>query len=306
MTIHWQDSLPKPIAFVFSAGADSGSVQVGMLKALHEVGLRPDLVVGCSVGALNAAVIAYWGMAQGVESLTAVWPHITQDYIFPGGRFNQIKHLISNRTSIFPNHSLVDLGVRTLPARDFASLAIPFGVLATDLMTYHGTLFTQGDLYQALLASAAIPGVFPPVEINKRLYVDGALTAYVPMTAAIQMGAGSMVVLDAGAACQREAPPSHVADMVLWSLHAALRQRALVEAPAIAQQLPVLYLPSPCSTTRGLFDFSNIEERIEESYQLSKAFLAYSPAPTQGTIVGGPHHHTKQDWPGYVEMATAL
>lgn len=304
MNGRWQ-SLPRPIAFVFSAGAGAGAVQVGMLQALHEAGLVPDIIVGASVGALNGAVIGYWGMEAGVRSLKAVWPTITRDDIFPGGILNQARHLFSNRTSIFPNHSLIELGVRTLPTRQFGGIPLPFGVVATDLMTYHGTLFTAGDLYQALLASTAIPGVFPPIRINGRLYVDGALTAYVPMSAAVQMGAASLVVLDVGDACQRDAAPRHVAEMMVWALHAALRQRALVEAPAIAQELPVLYLPQPCSTARGLLDFSHISERIEEAYQLSRAFLAYAPLPEPGTIIGGPHHHTEMDLPTLLEVAVA-
>lgn len=304
MSNRWQ-SLPQPIAFVFSAGAGSGAVQVGMLQALHEAGLQPDLIVGASVGALNGAVIACWGMADGVRSLTAVWPYITREAIFPGGKLDQARHFLSNRTSIFPNHNLIELGVRTLPTRQFEALPIPFGAIATEVMTYHGALFTKGDLYQALLASTAIPGIFPPVEIRGKLYVDGALTAYVPMSAAVQMGAASLVVLDVGDACQRTAPPRHVAEMVTWALHAALRQRALVEAPAIAEQLPVLYLPSPCSVSKGLLDFSNIPARIQESYELAKAFLDYAPLPQAGMIVGGPHHHTDLDLPTLLEITAA-
>jgi NTE family protein len=300
----WQ-TLPKPIAFVFSAGAGSGAVQVGMLQALHEAGLEPDLIVGSSVGALNGAVIACWGLADGVGSLKAVWPHIRREHIFPGGKLGQARHFFSNRTSIFPNHNLIELGVRTLPTRQFEALPIPFGAVATEVMTYHGALFTRGDLYQALLASTAIPGIFPPVEIRGKLYADGALTAYVPMSAAVQMGAASLVVLDVGEGCQRTTPPRHVAEMVTWALHTALRQRALVEAPAIAQQMPVLYLPSPCSLAKGFLDFSNMAERIEESYQLARAFLAYAPLPEPGIIVGGPHHHTTLDLPTLLEVAEA-
>lgn len=304
MNGRWQ-SLPKPIAFVFSAGAGSGAVQVGMLRALYEAGLHPDLIVGSSVGALNGAVIACWGLADGVRSLTAVWPYITREDIFPGGKLEQARHFFNNRTSIFPNHNLIELGVRTLPTRQFEALSIPFGVVATEVMTYHGVLFTKGDLYQALLASTAIPGIFPPADIHGKLYVDGALTAYVPMSAAVQLGAASLVVLDVGDACQRTAPPRHVAEMVTWALHAALRQRALVEAPAIAQEMPVLYLPSPCSVSKGLLDFSNIAARIEESYQLAKAFLDFAPLPEPGMIVGGPHHHTDLDLPTLLEIAAA-
>lgn len=304
MNQRWRH-LPKPIAFVFSAGAASGAVQVGMLQALREVGLAPDLIVGSSVGALNGAVIAYWGMGVGVDSLTAVWPHVTRETIFPGGKLDQAWHLLSKRTSIFSNHNLIQLGVSSLPTRQFSALAIPFGAVATEIRRSQGTLFTDGDLYQALLASTAIPGIFPPVEIGGELYADGAVAAYVPMSAAVQMGAASLVVLDVGENCQRSQPPKHVAEMIGWAIHAMLRQRPFVEATAVAQQLPVLYLPAPCGSARGLLDFSDLRARIEESYGVAKAFLAEAPLPEHGRLVGSPHHHTELPSPAMMEIRKA-
>ncbi|MFQ5400108.1 MAG: patatin-like phospholipase family protein [Anaerolineae bacterium] len=291
MKSRWQGVLPQPIAFVLSGGAALGAIQVGMLKALRDAGLQPDLVVGTSAGALNGAVIADKGLEEGIEALDGLWRVMGREDIFPGGRLAQVRRLLSTRTSLFPNDRLAELGCRMLTARHFEDLLLPFGALATELLTYHGTLFTSGILHPALLASAAIPGVYPPVEINGVEYVDGALTAYVPMGAALQMGAASLVVLDAGDTCHRQRAPRHVAEMFVASMQAALRQRVRVEASAIAKDLPVLYLPTPCPVTQGLLDFSQSANLMEQAAEMVANFLLDAPIPKPGLMCGAPHFH---------------
>jgi NTE family protein len=291
MTSRWQNVLPKPIAFVLSGGAALGAIQVGMLKALRDVGLYPDLIVGTSAGALNGSVIADFGLDEGVDRLDTMWQYLSREDIFPGGRIAQARHLLSHRTSLVPNDRLVELGCRMLKATKYEALQLPFGVLATELLTNHGALFTTGDLHRTLLASSAIPGVFPPVEINGVLYVDGALTAYVPMAAAVRMGAGSLVVLDAGGACHRERPPHHVAEMFLATMNAAFRQRVRVEAVKIANERPILYLPTLCSASKALLDFSHSQEFMDQAFSTVRTFLTDAPVPEPGSMCGAPHHH---------------
>jgi NTE family protein len=287
----WQDALPKPVAFVFSGGAALGAIQVGMLKALYKVGLQPGLVVGASVGALNGAVVAERPLGEAIEALEAIWCQLGREDVFPGNRISQVRHLIATRVSFFPNDGLAELCCRMLGATRFEQLRLPFGALATELLTNHGALFTEGELHPALLASTAIPGVYPPVEINEVLYVDGALTAHLPLSAAVQMGAASLVVLDAGETCHLSEPPRHAAEMFAASLNAALRQRVRVEAPAMAANYPVLYLPTPCPISRALLDFTRTPELIEQAEQISSLFLADAPIPVPGAMTGAPHFH---------------
>jgi NTE family protein len=178
-----------------------------------------------------------------------------------------------------------------LEATRYEDLRLPFGALATELLTYHGALFTSGALHPTLLASAAIPGVYPPVEINGVLYVDGALTAYVPMDAALRMGAGSLVVLDAGGSCHRNEPPRNMAEMFFLTMQATLRQRVWVEASKIAAERPVLYLPTPCAVSRGTLDFSAGTELIELAFKMSTLFLESAPIPVPEVMCGAPHFH---------------
>lgn len=291
MNTRWQNALPQPVAFVLSGGAALGAIQVGMLRALLNAGISPDLVVGTSAGALNGSVIADKGLDAGVHALESLWLHLGRYDIFPGGLVAQARRLLSTRISIFPNDQLTKLACRMLAATRYEDLQLPFGALATELLTYHGALFTAGDLHTTLLASAAIPGVFPPVEINGTLYVDGALTAYVPMAAAVQMGAASLVILDAGKPCHRQKQPRHVAEMIAATMQAVMRQRVRVEAAAIAASHPVLYLPTPCPISTSLLDFSGSTLLMAQSADMATEFLADATIPTPGSMSGAPHHH---------------
>ncbi|MFQ5437104.1 MAG: patatin-like phospholipase family protein [Anaerolineae bacterium] len=302
MSDRWHNALPKPVAFVFSGGAALGALQVGMLRALRDADIRPDLVVGTSVGALNGAVIADRGLDEGILALEALWRGLRREDVFPGGRLARARQFISSRVSIFPNGSLGELVCRMLTVDRFDDLQIPFGALATELISYHGALFTAGQIHPALLASAAIPGVYPPVEINGVTYVDGALTAHVPLGAAAQMGAKSLVVLEAGDTCHRKEPPRHAAEMMLVSLHAALRQRVVVEAPAIAARMPVLYLPTPCPISKTLLDFSASNILMTQAAEMTAAFLQDAPIPQPGQMTGAPHFHDDVAMEGLIRV----
>lgn len=163
--------------------------------------------------------------------------------------------------------------------------------MATDLLTNHGALFQSGLLRPALLASASIPGIYPPVDIQGKLYVDGGLTANVPLKSAVHMGAGSLVVLDAGEICHRQEAPKNIASMFVASLNAVMRQRVRVEAPALASHIPILYLPTPCPVAPGLTNFSQSVALMEQAHEMAAAFLKEAPVPTIGNMSGAPHFH---------------
>ncbi|MEM7801249.1 MAG: patatin-like phospholipase family protein [Chloroflexota bacterium] len=291
MVIDWQNSLPKPVAFVLSGGAALGSIQVGMLRALLEVGLTPDLIVGTSVGALNGAVIADRGMAEGTKALYEIWETLDRNDIFPGSRLLQLRQYLSTGNSLFSNNNLTKLICRMLQVSQFDALQIPFAALATEMLSKHGALFTEGDIHKALLASTAIPGFFPPVELDQTLYVDGGLTANVPLAAAVRLGAKSLVVLDAGEICHLPEPPDNILEYYDLSLQALFRQRVRIEAPLLAETYPTLYLPTPCPIKSDMLDFTNSSALIEQSYLLAKGFLASEMPPQPGMMTGAPHYH---------------
>ncbi len=305
MNSRWENGLPRPIAFVLSGGAALGAIQVGMLQALTAVNLQPDIIVGTSAGALNGAMIAELGLTAATEALTTLWRSFTRKDIFPGSRLAQARQLLSTRNSLFPNNQLSDLMCRMLNVSRFDELQLPFGALATELDTFHGALFTAGDIRLALLASAAIPGVFPPVKINGKLFVDGALTANVPLRAAITMGAASLVVLDAGEICHHLQAPRHVAEMFMSTIQVAMRQRVQVEAPVVAEQMPVLYLPTPCPMSNSMLNFDESSSLMIQAEQMSRQFLQTAVIPTPGQMSGAPHFHNNEPILNLMQTAAA-
>ena len=286
MNEQWNNGLPRPIAFAFSGGASLGSVQVGMLRALHKAGIRPDLIVGASVGALNGAVIAAHGFERGIELLETLWTELRRTDIFADGCLSKLLCLLQTGQSLFRHDRLANLIQEILRVHSFEELRLPLGVVTTELMSRHSALFTSGELQPALLASSAIPGLLPSVKIEGRRHVDGCLSANVPLKAAVQMGAASLVVLDAGNRRQSSQPPRCLADQLLGKVFTALRQQVLVDAPLVAQQLPVVYLPAPALPHHSLFDFAGGTELIEQTAAHVTHFLATAAVPTPGNMCG--------------------
>ncbi len=204
------ENLPRPVGYVFGGGGSLGAVQVGMLQALSECGIAPDLVVGTSVGSLNGAVVASDPTAA-ANRLSHQWARMTRDEVFPGGWLAQARTLQRSKTHLFPNTGLGAVIAEFMGAdTTFADLALPFAAVTTDVATARPYAVQDGPLLPALLASAAIPGIFPPVEHDGRRLFDGGVVANVPMRQAVAMGAGSLVVFDCNypANCQRPPTPS--------------------------------------------------------------------------------------------------
>jgi len=175
-------------AFVLTGGGSLGAVQVGMLHALAEQDVRPDLVVGTSVGALNAAFMAGRGFsAETVGELDAIWRSVRRVDVFPVQPF---RHLRSrHRAALCSPAGLRRLLAAELPMGRLEEARVPVHVTATDVLSGQEVLLSEGDAVSAVLASAAIPAVFPPVEIDGRLLYDGGLADNAPISKAVALGA---------------------------------------------------------------------------------------------------------------------
>lgn len=170
--VSWVGALPRPVGFVLSGGASLGAIQVGMLQALAEVGVEPDLVVGTSVGSLNGAVVAeHATVGSAADRLERVWRGLRRRDVFPGGPVAQA--LSTLRTGhLHPRDGIARLVRGALGARSFDQLARPLTVVAADVLTGHVRWFQSGELVPPLLAATAIPGVFPPVVVDGRHHWD--------------------------------------------------------------------------------------------------------------------------------------
>ncbi len=273
----WLANPPRPCAFVLSGGGAYGAVQVGMLKALFDAGARPDLVVGSSVGALNGSMVAL-DPEGSVDRLVDVWRGASLDSVFTGERrtpvgVGMVTQLARSRTSIFSDRQLIALIERHAPANTFSELSLPFTAMVTDRLTGVARPISDGRLSRALAASAAIPGVLPPVDIDGTSYVDGGMMAMFPTRQARAMGAESIVLLDATPSDPRPAPPEGLVDGLIHTLALMVRAQRPPAVDATAIGCPIVDLPSATPPEVTAFDFNRTHQLINDGYHRTRGFL---------------------------------
>jgi NTE family protein len=265
--------LPRPVGFVLGGGGSLGAVQVGMLEALAERQVTADLVVGTSVGSLNGAVIAL-DPTSAANRLSHAWARITRNQIFPGGLLAQARTLQRSKTHVFPNTGLAQVVNDFIGAtKTFDDLTLPFAAVTTDVASARPFVIQAGPLLPALLASAAIPGIFPAVDHDGRSLYDGGVVANVPLQQALDLGARSLVVLDCTFPGHLLPPPVSLPETVLFTAMITMRSQTLLEAPLVAAQIPVVYLPGPVACRCSPFNFDFTEVLIEGAYEAARSFL---------------------------------
>lgn len=264
------DLLPRPLAFVMSGGASIGAAQVGMVRSLVERNVRPDFIVGTSVGAINGAAIAS-GWSDAVERLELIWHDLDRKTIFGTG----MAQLLRARRK---GHVFEDEGLRSqirehMVVPTFEELEIPLTAVATNVTHQHRELLESGSLETALMASTAIPGVYPFVKIHEDLFCDGGLVDNVPLGLAAEKGAASIVVLDCGAGAVRGRPPETLEESVIAALSVTLVQQLRSDLNDVADELPVVFLPGQPNEVINPMDFSRTSELIERAERMTDEFL---------------------------------
>ena len=270
--MRWAPADGRPrTAFVLSGGGNHGSAQVGMLRALIERGVLPDVVIGTSAGALTGSAIAANPTLAGVDHLTSVWGALRTEHIFPGGRFGRAWSLLSGGDHLYSNQGLAGLIDKMAPALQFSELPVPLRVIACDLSTGEEVVLASGALKPALLASAALPGSFPPVLHDHRTLVDGGVVDNVPLSHALAGPVDRVFVMNVSGGVA-DSPVKNPLDVVLRAFAIARNQRFERELAAAPPTVEVIVLPRPADG-RSPFDFSGAETIIEEAYALTSRFL---------------------------------
>lgn len=253
--------LPRPLAFVLSGGANLGAVQVGMLRGLRRAGIEPDLVVGSSVGAMNGALIAA-DPVDGADHLTDIWLSLRRRDIFPSRLPMQLCRLVWTRTHLQSPSGLRGLLDRNLEARTFEDLVLPLGVVVTDVDLGEPVVISHGSIADAVVASTAIPAVFPIVEREGRRLFDGGVSANLPVNQAVAMGARSLVVLDAGAPVARPNDARSFPSIVARATSLLLRHQPRFDLAKVSVDVPTVVLPTPIPTSASVFDFQQTPELL--------------------------------------------
>jgi NTE family protein len=182
-------------ALVLAGGGTRGALQIGMLQVLAEHGFVPDRIYGTSVGAVNGVAFAGDPTRAGVQRMTDIWMDLTRDDVYPQGRLHGPWMYLQQRDSVFTNSGLRKVIEDGIDYERLEDARIPVEVVATSLTDGQERWFTYGSAIDAVLASTAIPAIFPPVEVGGDRYIDGAVVNNVPLRRAIDAGATRIVVL---------------------------------------------------------------------------------------------------------------
>src|SRR3954451_6780828 len=220
-------------AFVLSGGASLGSIQVGMLEALYERGIRPDLIVGTSAGALNGAFIAE--RPQTVETahqLGDVWRGLKRGQVFPVNPWIGALGFLGARDHLVPDAGLRRLIRRHAIAERLEETYVPLHVIATDVLRGEDVRLSEGPLVDAVMASAAIPGVLPAVDWDGRTLVDGWVANNAPISHAVELGADAIYVLPTGWPCELHKPPRAALAMLVYATGLLIGRRLAQEIAA--------------------------------------------------------------------------
>jgi NTE family protein len=276
-------------AFVLSGGGNLGSIQVGMLRALYRAGIRPDFIVGTSVGSLNGAWIAAHGNDANLEELVDVWVRMKRTNIFPADFVGGFRGFIGQRDHLVSSSGLQRVVRREIGDITFSELLVPLHVVATDITTGEDVLLNAGKISEAVCASAAIPGIFPIVTIKGRKLVDGGVVNNCPISQAIALGARTIWVLPCGYACSLQQPPVGALGTILQAVSLLIQNRLLVDYDRYKDVVDLRMLPTLCPVKVSPTDFSQAQRLIGEADALVTSWLN-DPSIGQRP---GLHHHVE-------------
>ena len=260
-------------AFVLSGGGSLGSVQAGMLLALAERDITPELLVGTSVGAVNAAWLAGHPGLDGARTLGEVWHTVRRADVFPARPLLGLLGFAGRRDHLVSAGPLRALLRRHLTFDRIEQSPVPLHVVATDLTSGEEVVLSTGEVVDAVAASAAIPGVFPPVNLDGRLLVDGGVSNDVPIAHAVERGATTVYVLPTGYACGLHRPPASALGVAMQSLTLLLQQKLGADIARFSQLVDLRVLPPICPLAVSPIDFSHSAELIKRSHELSASWL---------------------------------
>ncbi len=265
---------PPKTAFVLSGGGNLGALQVGMLRALLERRIRPDLVLGCSIGAMNGSALAAEPTLAMIGRLQEVWLDLDKD-VLPQGLFPTTVQLARRGSAVHSADGMRSVIESVLDHRwsRFEDLAVPFGCVATDLARAEEHWFDAGPLVEPILASAAIPAVFPPVEIDGVRYLDGAIVNDVPLSRAVELGATRIYALHVGSFDRPRPEPRRPLDMALQAYWIARRHRFKRDLASLPPGVAVSVLPTGEAPALRFNDLRHSDRLIATAYQATAAYL---------------------------------
>jgi NTE family protein len=258
-----------------------GAHEVGMIRALLERDIKPDLVVGTSVGALNGAAVAARPEVEMVDVLESVWLNLDEDRVFGDSLFARTANLVRSRTYLQSSRPLREMLDRMLPAKRFEDLEVPFQCVAASIERAAEHWFSEGPLIDAILASCAVPGILPTVELNGEHFIDGGVVNSIPIERAVDLGAKEIYVLHVGRIERPLTPPKNPWQVAMVAFEIARRHRFAHDMATLPKGVVAHVLPtgepkppnySDISQLRYR-DFKESAARIKRAHRAAAAYL---------------------------------
>ena len=231
-----------------------------MLIALEDAGIRPDVIIGTSVGAVNGAWIA--GGRSAVE-LAQLWRTLRRSDVYPIDLVLGFLGFIGLRDHLVSDGPLRRLLSAYLAFERMEDAAVPFHVVATDVLTGRDLRLGTGSAIDAVLASAAIPGIFPPVTIDGVELMDGGIANNTPISHAVTLGADEVWVLSTGHACGLTKPPHTALSMMLHAFSVAIEERLNLDIEEYAETVDLKVVPPLCPVNVLPTDFGQSARLID-------------------------------------------
>ena len=265
-----------------------------MLQGLAWAGVQPDFVVGTSAGAINAAWLAGCDRTPDFEDLERVWLGIRREDIFPFSPRGSLSALMGRRNHLVPASGLRSLIEREIRFRRLEDAALPVHVVAVNLLTGRQALISRGDSVEALLATTALPGIYPPVLTEAGPMVDGGVANNTPISHAVDLGADRIYVLPSGYACALASPPTSPIAVALHALTLSMQQQLIVDVERFAPYVELVVVPPLCPLDMSPADFSRSGELVARARRATRHWLRNPQRLTAGDHVLGLHEHRVQ------------
>jgi NTE family protein len=280
------ESSAREVAFVLGGGGVLGAHEVGMLRALAEREVQPDVILGTSVGAINGAFFAADPTLAGVERLSELWRTSDWSERSPGAALRRVTTLARSGTHLESLSEMRDRLLALLPVKRVEDLQVPFQCVAASIERAAEHWFDSGPLADVVLASCAVPGILPPVRIDDEHFIDGGIVNSIPVSRAVALGARRIYVLQVGRLEQSLKPPRRPWEVGLVAFEVARRHRFAHDLHNLPDGVELHVLPTGGSAAPAYNDLSGqlrvrrmirtVQRQIDTAYEASLHYLTQS------------------------------
>ncbi len=260
-------------ALVLSGGGALGALQAGFLRALFRTSYRPSMIIGTSAGALNGAFLSFFPDAAGTDKLAEIWKSLRNKQLFLFNPARVAYQVVSRQLCLANSTFLRELVERHAPEDDFAATKVPLYITTTNLTQGCKSVFHDGPVSRAVLASTALPGIFCPVEIGGDLYVDGGVLANLDLDTPVELGASEILAIDLSR-CVEGMRPNDIPSLWSQTLDIVQRERVERDVERLASRARITVVQPGVESPVSLGNLAAVDRLLEEGERLREDVLS--------------------------------